>query len=439
MVPGILRACVHVAGGVLEPAVRTRQIFSLVPPGEPDQPAEDVVEFTLDRGVESVARSADILGMTAGVFGRMPRAAAIACGVGLFTATITFAASSTLSAPTTPPATPVAAAPEPLVVPDVRKQAYVFAKGTLEQDGFAWRVEGGVAGFAANVVVSQSPAPGSRVVPDGAPTVVLRLSRNGGYKQEGMPGTSRPTPARRPVSWARPSRSREGCAARGRRPARALQSRSQAHRGEDRCPPARLHRRRSPEEPADEIPLSVRAKRLAAWVDAHPQRTAANVNHWLYQHNWIVTGARFGWSDGAAALETLVAVDARVQKLWGVGAREPAGCPLRSHTRQGGVEVRARLAALRRDERGYSLIELLTAMTILGAVMTSLTVVLVSATNADVRMNQEFQAQTQARTALERFRREGHAACKADPVGAAAAVTLTYVAAGVCPPRVGSR
>jgi prepilin-type N-terminal cleavage/methylation domain-containing protein len=95
--------------------------------------------------------------------------------------------------------------------------------------------------------------------------------------------------------------------------------------------------------------------------------------------------------------------------------------------------VRARLAALRRDERGYSLIELLTAMTILGAVMTSLTVVLVSATNADVRMNQEFQAQTQARTALERFRREGHAACKADPVGAADAITLTYVSAGSCP------
>jgi hypothetical protein len=76
----------------------------------------------------------------------------------------------------------------------------------------------------------------------------------------------------------------------------------------------------APKEPADEIPLSTRAKRLAAWVEAHPRRTPANVNHWLYQHNWIVTGAGFGWSDGAEALHTLVAVDARVQKLWGVGA-----------------------------------------------------------------------------------------------------------------------
>ena len=95
--------------------------------------------------------------------------------------------------------------------------------------------------------------------------------------------------------------------------------------------------------------------------------------------------------------------------------------------------MRARLAALRSDERGYSLVELLTAMSILATVMTSLTVVLVSATNADARMNQEFQAQTQARTALERFRREGHSACRADPAGATSSITLTYLSAGSCP------
>ena len=126
----------------------------------------------------------------------MPRVAAIACGVGLCTATLTFAASSTLSSPPTPPATPAATPPEPLVVPDVRKQAYVFAKGTLEQSGFAWRVEGAVAGFAANVVTSQSPAPGSRVVPDGAPIVVLQLSRNSAYKQEGLPENVSPYPGK---------------------------------------------------------------------------------------------------------------------------------------------------------------------------------------------------------------------------------------------------
>ena len=36
--------------------------------------------------------------------------------------------------------------------------------------------------------------------------------------------------------------------------------------------------------------------------------------------NWIVTGAQFGWNGGAEALRTLVAVDKRVQELWGIGA-----------------------------------------------------------------------------------------------------------------------
>ena len=39
------------------------------------------------------------------------------------------------------------------------------------------------------------------------------------------------------------------------------------------------------------MPLTVRARRLDAWVDAHPRADDANVKHWLYQHSWIVTGA----------------------------------------------------------------------------------------------------------------------------------------------------
>jgi prepilin-type N-terminal cleavage/methylation domain-containing protein len=90
-------------------------------------------------------------------------------------------------------------------------------------------------------------------------------------------------------------------------------------------------------------------------------------------------------------------------------------------------------ARLVSEESGYSLIELLTAMGILGVVMTSLTTVLVSATNADLRMNQNFQAQTQARMALDRFRREGHAACRADPAGPTTSITLTFITSGSCP------
>ena len=60
----------------------------------------------------------------------LPRFGAIVIGCLLASATITFAAGNT-----TPPAAPAepgaAPAPVELVVPDVRSQAYVFAKCTL--------------------------------------------------------------------------------------------------------------------------------------------------------------------------------------------------------------------------------------------------------------------------------------------------------------------
>lgn len=271
-----------------------------------------------------MAVPAEYGGMAAGVIRRLPRAGLIVCAIGLGTAALGFAATSTLTTPATPPAAPAAAAPAPLVVPDVRKQAYVFAKGTLEQSGFAWRVAGAVPGFAANTVVSQSPAPGARVVPNGAPIVVLRLARNGAYAQQGVPENASPYPGRRarlvgevaatpkskpkvapePKPKAAPRKAAPQPVA--KRPARSTRAPAFVVPG-------------APPEPAAEMPLSTRAKRLAAWVERHPKRTPAAVSHWLYQHNWIVTGARFGWAEGAEALRILVAVDGRVQELWGVG------------------------------------------------------------------------------------------------------------------------
>ena len=67
--------------------------------------------------------------------------------------------------------------------------------------------------------------------------------------------------------------------------------------------------------------LTARAKQLRAWLDSHKTRSPRAVNHWLYQHNWIVTGAGFGWSGGAEALRVLIEVDQRAQKLWGVGGK----------------------------------------------------------------------------------------------------------------------
>ena len=76
--------------------------------------------------------------------------------------------------------------------------------------------------------------------------------------------------------------------------------------------------------------------------------------------------------------------------------------------------MRRRCAALvrrlRRDEGGYSLVELIISMSILAAVMTSISVLLVSATNSEVDMNKRFQAQTNARLGLDKMRREIHCA-----------------------------
>src|SRR4029078_1774315 len=70
-----------------------------------------------------------------------------------------------------------ASKPHVLTVPDVRKKAYVFAKGILQDAGFGWRVEGCVKGFGANTVPVQRPAPGTKVIDNGAPLVVLSLSK----------------------------------------------------------------------------------------------------------------------------------------------------------------------------------------------------------------------------------------------------------------------
>lgn len=67
--------------------------------------------------------------------------------------------------------------------------------------------------------------------------------------------------------------------------------------------------------------LDRRARALEAWVTKHPAPSTANVNRWLYQHAWIVTGARFGWSHGEEALRILVRVDRKVEARWGVGTK----------------------------------------------------------------------------------------------------------------------
>src|SRR5256885_108426 len=68
-------------------------------------------------------------------------------------------------------------------------------------------------------------------------------------------------------------------------------------------------------------PPPARADRLSAWIATKPKLTNANARRWLYQHSWIVTGAKFGWWHGEQALEKLIAVDQRVEQIWGIGHR----------------------------------------------------------------------------------------------------------------------
>jgi prepilin-type N-terminal cleavage/methylation domain-containing protein len=88
------------------------------------------------------------------------------------------------------------------------------------------------------------------------------------------------------------------------------------------------------------------------------------------------------------------------------------------------VSIRARVAALSRDERGFSLIELLTALSILLIVMVTLTTLMVSATRSEVDLTQRVQAQQEARLALERIRHEIHLACEATSTSSSVQLVL---------------
>ena len=63
------------------------------------------------------------------------------------------------------------------------------------------------------------------------------------------------------------------------------------------------------------------------------------------------------------------------------------------------------------DQRGYTLTELLTAMSILTIVIATLGSVMVSGTNTESDLSDRFRAEQSARLALGRFRREVHNAC----------------------------
>lgn len=95
-----------------------------------------------------------------------------------------------------------------------------------------------------------------------------------------------------------------------------------------------------------------------------------------------------------------------------------------------GVKVRPTLSRLSRllrrsagDERGITLIELLTAMAIMMIIISTLAGVFVSGSNAEVDLRMRFDAQSSARIAMEKLRREIHNTCSVT-LSSATTVTL---------------
>jgi Tfp pilus assembly protein PilW len=63
---------------------------------------------------------------------------------------------------------------------------------------------------------------------------------------------------------------------------------------------------------------------------------------------------------------------------------------------------------LRRDQRGYTLIELVVVLAIFMTIVTALVSLFTSGAKAELDMNRRFEAQQSARLALDRMRRELH-------------------------------
>lgn len=262
---------------------------------------------------------------------------------------------------------------EPLAVPDVRGLPYVFAKGVLEDAGFAWTVKGKVEGYAVNLVEEQSVKPGTRVVDTGAPTIELKLEASPDYEERGVPQAASPykgtelvlASGDEPESAEAPGQGDEeppveepadepqagaDAAPEETEPAQTEGSEEASEEGEGEAavetieaeptaaasatepepePDADNAKKKrlrafvvpgAPREPLDEIPLPRRAAGLEQRIMAASAPSVALREHFLFQHAWVVTGAGFGWWRGEEALRILIRVDEDVQRRFGWSA-----------------------------------------------------------------------------------------------------------------------
>jgi PASTA domain-containing protein len=246
---------------------------------------------------------------------RLPRLAIV--GIVLLLASATLAVGAAKKMAATPQGAPAPVTTPTVTVPDITGQAFVFAKGTLEDAGLAWKVVGSVHGYAANKVAKQSPAAGTKLRDTGAPTITATLERTS-YPEKGEPedvspyfGTSvQPVGLPKPVAPATTPAPTPAAPKPAAKPAAA--------KAATRTPDFVVEG--APKEPQKELPLTQRAHLLAAFIASHG-KTPATVRRFLYQHSWIVTGAKFGWWHGAEALRELIAADRAAEQRWGIGRK----------------------------------------------------------------------------------------------------------------------
>jgi Tfp pilus assembly protein PilW len=84
------------------------------------------------------------------------------------------------------------------------------------------------------------------------------------------------------------------------------------------------------------------------------------------------------------------------------------------------------------DAAGYSVVELLTTMSILSVILGGLVSVFVAGSNADADLNRRYQAQTDARIAMDKLRREVHRACNVGAGWTSTQITFYFLGGAGC-------
>jgi prepilin-type N-terminal cleavage/methylation domain-containing protein len=91
-----------------------------------------------------------------------------------------------------------------------------------------------------------------------------------------------------------------------------------------------------------------------------------------------------------------------------------------------------------RSQAGYTMLELLMVLAILGTITGAITTLFIQATNAEFEMNRRFQAQQSARVAIDKMRREVHCASAITPAGISTS-SIIVTLPSQCPSSGGSQ